>query len=495
MEHYDWNEYHENLTAQRQAEARQKAAQQASDATQQTPPAAAQAQQADGQAPGAQVEPQQAASQQAASQQTASQAADVQPAAPQPAKKSKASREEEPPTDWSYGSEPTKKSKKQGKHKERDETPRLDDEQAQAQPQEQPVVQDQRPAQTPSYAQDQSNTPPQNRASAPNASDEYGQPSGQATQQDSSQNQTYDWTEEAKAQDAQQKKKGRKSRIVLIVVLVVVAIAAVALIAYFVMGNAGNTSNSESAEAATPADDVAEDLASALDWLTVYDYDDSYDYDDDEYDYEEEEEETETASDGSIDEFLESYGTFEEVTVTGTGSETFDLPVPDSVMLVTISYEGSGDDDYIFVSTLDAEGSTVTYYADGDSSFSGTITNADYYEYQEEATQVDVFVGSDDIEWTITFAPMSSMGALENGGTYSGSGVYCIDADELSGLSVSYEPEDEDSSFSLTVISPEDELFEFVYDGESLDNEPYEWTDPVCYVIVECDDSEWSISW
>ena len=411
MEHYDWNEYHADLMARRQAEAQKQAGQQDAGAAQQSG--------APQQAAGAQPAPQQAAS-----TQPAPQPATTARPAPEPAPGPiETEPQDEPPTSWNYGSS--------------------------------------------SYA-------------AP-------QYAAQSTQESTYQGNAYEST----ASQSTNKKKGHTGRTILIVVIVVLIVAVIALIAVFALNSSSSSSSgTDSAETSSVTSDSLQGMVDSLDWMAPM----AATTDDDSYDDEDEEEDTSSSSYDSIDEFLESYGTFEEVTVTGTGSETFDLPVDDIPMLITFEFEGSGEDSYFIVRTLDADDEIIDIFSGdiSDTTYFGVWTNVSFDGFEEGATQVDVSAYGD---WTITFSPMSSMETLENGKTYSGTGVYRIDADELSGLTVNYAPEDDDSSFGLTIISPDDGMFRFVYDGESLTDEVYEWTDPVCYVFVECDDSEWSISW
>ena len=443
MEHYDWNEYHANLVAQREAEAKRQATGQGASTMWQTEQPNPATHGVDEEAPEPQPATQQAPQpepQQTSAPQPAVEAQDA-PVTEQPAPQSAEQPAPETQPASAYGAAPA---------------PNPSDQTSEQEP---PVSWD--------YSSSASASP---RHAARDAAPQDASPAPE--------------------------KKARTGRTILIIVLVVLAIAVVIAIAYLVTSGSltSGSSSTEAAGAATPADDVAEDLAYALSDLTVTGSEDDYSYDD-EYEYDYDEEDEEAASYDSIDEFLESYGTFEEVTITGSGNEVIDLTVPDVPMLVTATIGSSDDDDYhyFFIYTLDDNDEVVSYFAIDSTPYSGTTTSAAGYGYTEGATKIEVDTTSEE-EWTITLSPMSSMEALKNGGTYSGDGVYYIDADEISSLDITYEPEDDETSFSFSVISPDE--YDSIYGsyGESVD-ETIEWTESICFVAIESEGGEWSVSW
>ena len=125
------------------------------------------------------------------------------------------------------------------------------------------------------------------------------------------------------------------------------------------------------------------------------------------------------ASGAAADWAESTYGSFDPVTVDGSGDEV--VPVPDGVEAAIVTIEVQGDS--ARASSVDDSGSSAgSLYLSGTAgdSMSGDIGINDY----STATGIDVTAAGD---WSVTFAPISSAPALPEAG--SGSGIYLYEGD------------------------------------------------------------------
>lgn len=187
---------------------------------------------------------------------------------------------------------------------------------------------------------------------------------------------------------------------------------------------------------------------------------------------------------------LESYGTFEETTVSGSGDDSVELPVTGMPMLMEIVHDGEGyfemmmyDDDGEYVWGCYNNGPCDDVMTDFMSE-SGLTDNS--YEYT--ATTLEITA---DGNWSITFKPMSSMEELVSGQTYEGSAVLYIDSDSADGLDLEIRNES-DEYFNVYAETMDDCGYIVNEDGD------YEgsWHLDDTQMILEINsDGEWSITY
>ena len=442
MEHNDWNEYHAAQVAKQQKDA------QPEDATQQS---FAQEAPQNEPRPMEQTERGRHFAHSQAEQVPDRRAADADQPVEQPAtaRSSDSTDNQAPPTSWDYDSTTPRKSKRSARDERRNR-----------------------------YTDAPDTTPTD--ADAPN---------------------DYAMAQDAAPQQHAAKKGGKRGRTALVIVIVVLAVVAIAAIIYLLTSgtftSSDASSDTENAETSVPVPDVDEDLASALSELAAGDVEEA----------EEAEEETEAeeeveyytfddASYNTMEEFLESFGTFEEVTVSGKGSEIIDLPVPDGPMLITATADDDSNTGWIFVSTLDEDGDTLAYFNTGTTPYSGTATNLTSYGIELGATQVQIDASSDSVEWTLTFSPMNTMEPLENGTTYTTGGVYYIEDADIESFTINYDAYDDalDPTFTASVISSTG-YSTSAWSSDSIAGQTEQWAEPLSVVIIDAPGGEWSISW
>ena len=182
-----------------------------------------------------------------------------------------------------------------------------------------------------------------------------------------------------------------------------------------------------------------------------------------------------------IDSTLEYFGSFDDYTYSGSGSETVELPEAGYPFLLTAE---SSDEGSFYVCTVDSSGTELDVLIDTTGEYSGTVTN--YTGEYTDAVSVSVTA---DGEWGITITPLSEMTELENGQEYTGDGVYMIDEDELESVTITNSGEG-DYKFHAIGISSAQVLAEGT--GELSDT--FSWTQNQCFFIVTSDGT-WSISW
>lgn len=196
------------------------------------------------------------------------------------------------------------------------------------------------------------------------------------------------------------------------------------------------------------------------------------------------EEETETEEtieeDYSFVTVLTSLGTFEETTYTGNGDDVITLDVTGYPILLDITY--SGDRNFI-VYTLDEAGENVDLLVNTIGSYSGVVT--DYKDYSD-VTMLSVESSGD---WSITVKPMDSMEELVNGQSYSGDGVYYIDTDDLTTITLTNSGESNFIVYGIG-ISDVDLLVNEIgdYSGTVV------WTESQSFLIINSEGT-WTVSW
>lgn len=116
-------------------------------------------------------------------------------------------------------------------------------------------------------------------------------------------------------------------------------------------------------------------------------------------------------------------------------------------------------------------------------SYSGVVT--DYKDF----SKVKMLSISSSGEWSVTFAPLSSMQPLTNGGQNVGDNVFYIDEKSLTKLHITNSGE---SNFAVWGIGLSDSklLVNEIgnYDGTVV------WSQPQSFLIVKSE-GEWSTSW
>lgn len=203
-----------------------------------------------------------------------------------------------------------------------------------------------------------------------------------------------------------------------------------------------------------------------------------------------------TAS-GDIASFLAEFGTFEETTVSGSGNDVVELPVTGVPMLMTITYESDdGEESSFKVDLYDADGEYLEWLVReyGCTSYSGVVTNYMSFTWGYEGAMLQVEAEG---SWTITFSPMSSMSELVSGSEYSGYGVYYLNTDSLSTLTVT---SSSDSGSFYVYGCYDDEDYGYACDTIAYDysDEGYSgtviFTNTPCFVIVYSSGT-YTISW
>lgn len=177
---------------------------------------------------------------------------------------------------------------------------------------------------------------------------------------------------------------------------------------------------------------------------------------------------------------LANLGEFEPTTITGTGDNVIDVPSAGMPHLMTITHDGSRN---FAVHTVDSAGDDVDLLVNTIGGYSGTVT--DYQDFQDVA----MLSISADGAWSITFAPLSSMQPLANGGQNTGDNVLYIDEDSLTKLHITNSGE---SNFSIWAVgmSDYDLLVNEIgnYDGTVI------WTEPQSFLIVNSEGT-WTVDW
>lgn len=189
---------------------------------------------------------------------------------------------------------------------------------------------------------------------------------------------------------------------------------------------------------------------------------------------------TSTSSDTFIETTLSKLGSFEAQTITGTGDDVIDVPSPGVPHLMTLTHNGSRN---FAVHAVNSAGDDVDLLVNTIGGYSGTVT--DYQNFND----VSMLSISADGAWSITFAPLSSMQPLANGGQNTGDNVLYIDEDSLTKLHITNSGE---SNFAIWAVgmSDYDLLVNEVgnYDGTVI------WTEPQSFFIVNSEGT-WTVDW
>lgn len=177
---------------------------------------------------------------------------------------------------------------------------------------------------------------------------------------------------------------------------------------------------------------------------------------------------------------LASAGSFDAVTLTGSGDDVIDIPCAGKPCLMTISHSGSRN---FAVHTVNSSGSNIDLLVNEIGPYSGVVT--DWSKYQN-ATVLSITA---DGAWSVTFEPMSSVHIAQNGETFTGPNVVGIDVDSISKINFTH---DGVSNFSVKGIGTSTSKLLVneigAYQGTVV------WSNPQAFFIVEAD-GNWSISW
>ncbi len=189
---------------------------------------------------------------------------------------------------------------------------------------------------------------------------------------------------------------------------------------------------------------------------------------------------TEAITLSQIEKALLSLGTFDEVTVTGSGDDVVDIPCAGMPCIIEISHSGSHN---FAVWSVDSSGDNVDLLVNEIGSYSGTVTT--YTDYDDAAMLAITAGGS----WSVTFKPMSAMEEATNGSSFTGDNVVLINADELTKVSFTHSGS---SNFAVWGIGMTDVdlLVNEIgsYDGTVI------WSQPQSFLIVNADGT-WTVSW
>ena len=177
---------------------------------------------------------------------------------------------------------------------------------------------------------------------------------------------------------------------------------------------------------------------------------------------------------------LSLFGTFDPVTITGSGDDVIEMPVTETPVLLEITYSGSSN---FVVHTVDSSGDNVDLLVNTIGSYSGTLT--DYLDYSDVAMLSIESSG----DWSVTIMPMDSMSELVSGTEYTGDGVYYISTDSLMTISLTNSGE---SNFIVRGIGMDDSglLVNEIgdYSGTVV------WAQPQSFLIIESEGT-WTVSW
>ena len=177
---------------------------------------------------------------------------------------------------------------------------------------------------------------------------------------------------------------------------------------------------------------------------------------------------------------LANLGEFEPTTITGNGDDVVEVPSAGMPHLMTITHSGSRN---FAVHTVNSAGDDVDLLVNTIGNYSGTVT--DYQDFKD----VSMLSISADGAWSITFAPLSSMNPLANGGQNTGDNVLYIDEDSLMKLHITNSGE---SNFSVWAVgmSDYDLLVNEIgnYDGTVI------WSEPQSFLIVSSKGT-WTVDW
>lgn len=182
----------------------------------------------------------------------------------------------------------------------------------------------------------------------------------------------------------------------------------------------------------------------------------------------------------TLTDVLASAGSFEAVTLTGSGDDVIDIPCAGKPCLMTINHDGSRN---FAVHTVNSSGSNIDLLVNEIGPYSGVVT--DWSKYKN-ATILSVTA---DGAWSVTFEPMSSVHVAQNGETFTGPNVVGIDVDSISKISFTH---DGTSNFSVKGIGTSKSKLLVneigAYQGTVV------WGEPQAFFIVDAD-GNWSISW
>lgn len=285
---------------------------------------------------------------------------------------------------------------------------------------------------------------------------------------------------------------GNGKKIAIIVIVAIVAVIAVIVCLVLIIGGNGSSTD-EAAQTETVEEEDAiygeddDGSTSSEDGESATKEDDSTTDDGTSG------EETETSDPSSIQYLLESYGTFEETTVTGSGDDVIDIPVTDIPFIMTVTCDSAGD---FFAETLDENGAQdyVLYISsyDDETPYQGTVTNVQEYLYDEPDSCSSQLSIESDVGWTVTFKPMSAMDELVNGQEYTGSQVLYIDADSLSKITFGFSGE---GNFAVWGYSAED--WDLLVNGIDSYEGTVLWTYPQSFIFVDTSGNTgtWTATW
>lgn len=236
---------------------------------------------------------------------------------------------------------------------------------------------------------------------------------------------------------------------------IIVVIAIVVLIVFGSIG-IGNSSSSTNAASSTSSSNAAQSSSSSSSSASS------------------------TQAKKTLADILASSGSFEAVTLTGSGDDVLDIPCAGKPCLMTIEHDGTRN---FVVHTVNSSGSNIDLLVNEIGPYSGVVT--DWSKYQNATTLSITADGA----WSVTFEPMSSVHVAENGETFTGPNVVGIDVDKISKISFTH---DGTSNFSVKGIGTSKSKLLVneigAYQGTVV------WSDPQAFFIVEAD-GNWSISW
>ena len=193
-------------------------------------------------------------------------------------------------------------------------------------------------------------------------------------------------------------------------------------------------------------------------------------------------------SDSEIVSYLEDCGTFDEVTISGTGDDEVELPVTGMAMLMDITHEGDG----LFEMYLLDDSGEIVWGCYNNGPCSDTMTNRPYgyslgESYDYTATTVQITADGD---WSITFKPMSTMEELVSGQTYDGSEVLYVDSDSIDGIEFTF---CNDSDEYFTVYASAMDNYGYLVDADG-DYEGTYYVDETQLILEINSDGEWSVT-
>lgn len=183
---------------------------------------------------------------------------------------------------------------------------------------------------------------------------------------------------------------------------------------------------------------------------------------------------------GKLEKTLNSMGSFDTVTVDGSGDDVVDIPCAGSPCIMSVSSSGGG---HFAVKTMDSSGNQTDLLVNEIAPYSGIVT--DYLDYKD-STMLQI---SADGSWSITFSPMSEITLAESGDSFVGDNVVGIDASELSKIGFTHDGE---SNFTVKAIgmNKSNLLVNEIgsYDGTVI------WNEPQSFFIVSADGT-WTITY